>query len=88
MQMDFIEKQMDLTDSRLMHLAIEHLLEKGLSLEDAIKETFPLFTGAFSLLVMTKDKIAAVRDAYGIRPFSIGTINGSGLYFFFGDLRD
>jgi amidophosphoribosyltransferase len=70
-----------LTDSRLMHLAIEHLLEKGMSLEDAIKETFPLFTGAFSLLVMTKDKMAAVRDAYGIRPFSIGTINGSGYVF-------
>ena len=70
-----------LTDSRLMHLALEHLLEKGLSLEDAIKKAYPLFTGAFSLLVMTKDKIAAVRDAYGIRPFSIGTMNDSGFIF-------
>ena len=70
-----------LTDSRLMHLAIEHLLEKGLSLEDAIKEAFPLFTGAFSLLVMTKDKMAAVRDAFGIRPLSIGALNGAGYIF-------
>jgi len=64
-----------------MHLAIEHLLEKGLSLEDAIKEAFPLFTGAFSLLVMTKDKMAAVRDAFGIRPLSIGALNGAGYIF-------
>jgi amidophosphoribosyltransferase len=70
-----------LTDSRLMHLALEHLLVKGLSIEDAIREAFPLFTGAFSLLVMTKDKMVGVRDAYGIRPFSIGTINGSGYVF-------
>ena len=70
-----------LSDSRLMHLALEYLLEKGLSLEDAIKEAFPLFTGAFSLLVMTKDKMAAVRDSCGIRPFSIGTLNGSGYIF-------
>jgi amidophosphoribosyltransferase len=70
-----------LTDSRLMHLAIEHLLEKGLSLEEAIRKAYPLFTGAFSLLVMTKNKMAAVRDAFGIRPFSIGKINGSGYIF-------
>ena len=70
-----------LSDSRLMHLALEYLLERGLSLESAIKEAFPLFTGAFSLLVMTKDKMAAVRDSYGIRPFSIGTLNGSGYIF-------
>jgi amidophosphoribosyltransferase len=70
-----------LSDSSLMHLALEYLLEKGLSLEDAIKEAFPLFTGAFCLLVMTKDKIAAVRDSCGIRPFTIGTINGSGYIF-------
>ena len=70
-----------LTDSRLMHLVIEHLLGRGLTLEDAIKKAYPLFTGAFSLLVMTKDKMAAVRDAFGIRPFSIGTLNGSGYIF-------
>ncbi len=70
-----------LTDSRLMHLAIECLLEKGLTLEEALKKAFPLFTGAFSLLVMTKDKIAAVRDACGIRPLSLGTINGGGYVF-------
>ena len=65
-----------LNDSALMHAAISHLLKQGKSLEDAIKELFPLFTGAFCLLVMTKDKIAAVRDAFGIRPFCLGKLNG------------
>lgn len=64
------------SDSGLMHLAIAYFVKNGSSLEEAIKNSFPLFTGAFCLLVMTKNKIAAVRDKYGIRPFSIGTLNG------------
>ncbi len=65
-----------LNDSGLMHAAISYYIKKGKSLEDTIINLFPLFTGAFSLVVMTKDKIAAVRDAYGIRPFSLGRIGG------------
>jgi len=61
-----------LNDSEMMHASIKYCLVKGLSLEEAIKKTYPLFTGAFCLLILTKDKIAAVRDACGIRPLSIG----------------
>lgn len=63
-------------DSGLMHAAVLYYLKSGNSLEDSLKEAFPLFTGAFSLLVMTKDKIVAVRDHFGIRPLSIGKLNG------------
>ncbi len=63
-------------DSDLMHAAITYYLAKGLSLEKSLEKCFPLFTGAFSLLVMTKDKIAAVRDSCGIRPFCLGKYNG------------
>lgn len=63
-------------DSGLMHAAILYYLNSGQTLEDAVKNAFPLFTGAFSLLVMTKDKIAAIRDPFGIRPLSIGKLNG------------
>lgn len=63
-------------DSGLMHAAILYYLNSGKSLEDAVRAAFPLFTGAFSLLVMTKDKIAAIRDPFGIRPLSIGKLNG------------
>ena len=65
-----------LNDSGLMHAAISYYLKQGETLEGAIKKLFPLFTGAFSLLVMTRDKIVAVRDEYGIRPFSLGKIGG------------
>jgi len=71
----------DLNDSEMMHKVIVYYISQGLSLEEAIKKAYPLFTGAFSILVMTKDKIAAVRDQFGIRPFCIGKLNGSGYIF-------
>lgn len=64
-----------LNDSELMHRAIQYHLTKGASAEEAIKKSFPLFTGAFSLLVLTKTKLIAVRDAYGIRPLAIGKLD-------------
>lgn len=82
-----LHKETDgLTDSRLMHLALEYLLEKGLSLEEAVKQAFPLFTGAFSLIVMTKDKIAAVRYIRN-KAFINWKTERFGLYFFFRNLR-
>ncbi len=63
-----------LSDSRLMHLAITVFMKKGLPVEKAVKEAFPLFTGAFCILIMTKNKIVALRDSFGIRPLSIGKL--------------
>jgi amidophosphoribosyltransferase len=63
-------------DSELMHAALKYYLVKGSSLEEAIRKCFPLFTGVFALVVMTKDKIAAVRDHCGVRPLSLGKYNG------------
>lgn len=68
-------------DSKLMHLAIESYLDEGLSLPDAVEKSFPLFTGAFSLLVMTRNCLVAVRDSYGMRPFSVGTIGNDTFVF-------
>lgn len=65
-----------LNDSELMHAAIKHYVAKKYSLEDAVKECFPLFTGAFCLLVLTKDKLIAVRDSFGIRPLALAKLNG------------
>ncbi|HMS22325.1 MAG TPA: amidophosphoribosyltransferase [Candidatus Levybacteria bacterium] len=59
-------------DSELMHMAISYYLKKGESIENAVRLSFPLFTGSFCLLIMTKDKLVAVRDAFGIRPLSLG----------------
>lgn len=65
-----------LSDSRMIALAISALVDESASLEDAIKKTYPLMTGAFSILIMSKDKLIAIRDKCGIRPLSIATLNG------------
>ncbi|MAG59620.1 amidophosphoribosyltransferase [Candidatus Woesebacteria bacterium] len=65
-----------LNDSGMMHEALSYYLKRGYDLEDAVRECFPLFTGVFSLLLMTKDKMVAVRDQFGIRPLCLGQLNG------------
>lgn len=62
-------------DSELMHRAVEYHLATGSSPESAVRECFDLFTGVFSLLLMTRNALAAVRDAHGIRPLSLGRMN-------------
>lgn len=61
-------------DSELMHAALERELARGATLDDAVRECFPLFTGAFSLALLTPDSLAAVRDVRGIRPLALGRI--------------
>ena len=64
-----------LNDSEMMHAAILHFVNKGASLEEAVQNAIPHFTGAFSFLAMDNQNIVAARDNHGIRPFSIGSIN-------------
>ncbi|HEY8541142.1 MAG TPA: amidophosphoribosyltransferase, partial [Pseudothermotoga sp.] len=47
------------------------------SLIDAIFECVEKVHGAYSLLIMSKDKLVAVRDPHGFRPLCIGSYNGS-----------
>lgn len=65
-----------LNDSEMMCEAIGFYLSKGLTLGESLRKCYPLFTGAFSLLIMTKNELAAVRDSKGIRPLSIGKLQG------------
>lgn len=65
-----------LNDSEMMHQAILHFIKKGASLEEAVIQAVPNFTGAFSILVMDNNQLIAVRDKNGTRPFSIGSLNG------------
>jgi amidophosphoribosyltransferase len=46
-------------------------------IEDAIADVLPRLNGAFSVVVMTKDRVVAFRDPHGLRPLSIGVIDGS-----------
>lgn len=40
-----------------------------------IKRACPKFKGSYALVIMTTDRLIAVRDPYGIRPLCIGTID-------------
>jgi amidophosphoribosyltransferase len=47
-------------------------------IEDAIAEVLPRLNGAFSIVVMCKDRVVAFRDPHGLRPLSIGVLpNGA-----------
>ncbi len=63
------------SDSELITDSISFFIKKGNSLEKSVKKVFPLITGSFSLVMMDKDTLIAVRDAYGMRPLALGRIN-------------
>lgn len=65
-------------DSELMYKAVAYYLIKGYSLANAVAKAFPLFTGVFSCLFLSTDTLVALRDRRGIRPLSLGKINGDG----------
>ncbi len=66
----------EFSDSRMMVEAIAARMREGIDLPSAIKDVYPLFTGAFSLLIMSKDTLIAVRDHCGIRPLALAKLNG------------
>ncbi|NQT30692.1 MAG: amidophosphoribosyltransferase [Candidatus Saganbacteria bacterium] len=45
--------------------------------EDAIVDTLAHCRGAFSIIILTKDKLIAVRDPSGIRPLCIGKLDNA-----------
>ncbi len=63
-------------DSEQMHAIIEHFMKKGATLEDAVIQSAPVFNGAFSLVMISENQLVAMRDPYGLRPLSIGKLNG------------
>ncbi len=46
--------------------------------EDAIAEVLPRLKGAFSTVVMTKDRVVAFRDPHGLRPLALGALGARG----------
>jgi amidophosphoribosyltransferase len=65
-----------LNDSGLMTAVIDYHIKQGASLPEAIKLSYPLFQGVFSAVAMDKSCLVAFRDKCGIRPLSIGKLNG------------
>ncbi len=64
------------TDSELMAESIALGIKAGKTLPEAVKAVLPLFTGAFAIVVATPAMLVAVRDSFGMRPLSVGKING------------
>jgi len=56
----------------ILHL---YARSKGRSVEDAIVESVAQVQGAFSLVMLTKDKLIAVRDPHGFRPLALGRLD-------------
>ena len=65
-------------DTAMMIAAISCYMDDGKNLVSAIKEAWPLFAGAFSIVAMDATTLVAFRDQRGIRPLSIATVEGGG----------
>nr|MBA3519201.1 amidophosphoribosyltransferase [Hyphomicrobiales bacterium] len=66
----------ELSDSAMMAEAIGYFSRNGHPIEAAVEEAYRLMDGAFSVLVLVRDKLIAFRDRLGIRPLAIGKLNG------------
>ncbi|MDH3347655.1 MAG: amidophosphoribosyltransferase [Desulfobulbaceae bacterium] len=60
---------------------VVHLMARNMvhGLKEAVKRTFSVIKGAYSLLLMTADSLVAVRDPNGFRPLCLGRL-GNGSY--------
>ncbi len=65
------------SDSELIADSVSFYMKEGNSLADSVKKIFPLLTGSFSLVMMNKNTLIALRDSYGMRPLSLGKIGKS-----------
>jgi amidophosphoribosyltransferase len=58
----------------LLHL---YARSRAATVEDALVESISQAQGAFSLVLLTKDRLIAVRDPHGFRPLALGRLGDS-----------
>jgi len=63
------------SDTEIMGWVIKNSL--GKNWEEKILSSFEKFQGAFSMVILTKNKLIVFRDTYGFRPLVLGRLNGS-----------
>ena len=75
-----LESQGSIFQTTMDSEVVLHLLARPshLDFEEALQETFRSMKGAYSMLLMTKDRLIAVRDPDGFRPLCIGKLNNGG----------
>jgi amidophosphoribosyltransferase len=64
------------SDSEVMTMMLAGA--EGDSWEERIRNTMPRWRGAYSLTILTRDSVFAVRDPWGFRPLSVGRLPGGG----------
>ena len=62
------------SDSDLMTEVIAVAMADGADLETAVLQAVPRFEGAFTLAIMDRDTLIAVRDPHGFRPMCLGRL--------------
>jgi amidophosphoribosyltransferase len=65
-------------DSEMMCDTIRYWRYQGETMLESIRHAWPLFTGAFSCVLLSQDSLFAFRDMYGIRPLSLGRFEDGG----------
>ncbi len=63
------------TDSEIL----VHLIAKSrqLRIEDRVREALSRVRGAYSLVMLTRNKLLVARDPFGFRPLALGRLNGA-----------
>ena len=67
--------QSDSDSEIFLHLIVRHM--RTMDIEDAIIVACREAKGAYSLVILVDGVIMAIRDPHGIRPLSLGRVNGS-----------
>lgn len=63
------------TDTEIIASLIESSAADNI--EDAVREAIGKIKGSYSLVILTKDKLFAIRDPHGFRPMVLGDLEGS-----------
>jgi amidophosphoribosyltransferase len=64
------------SDSEVMTMMLAR--DSGATWEERIKDAMQKWVGAYSLSILTRDCVYAVRDPWGFRPLSVGLLPGGG----------
>jgi amidophosphoribosyltransferase len=64
------------SDSEVMTMMLAR--DAGATWEARIKEAMKKWVGAYSLVILTRDCVYAVRDPWGFRPLSVGMLSNGG----------
>ncbi len=77
-----LEREGSVFQSTMDSEVIVHLLARAnrLNFHDALLQTLSRIKGAYSLLIMTSDKLVAVRDPNGFRPLCLGRLKNNGAH--------